>query len=191
MDDQATETKRARVRRLLIEPLEALGFRRGAKMTPDVFKKKMGRLLDDLAYLSDDSLAVLYEAVHTKGQGRNRDVWPQWATFYGFAELIEPRPVAELPALLRWFRSVEGPKALHAGTLVETWQYFQRYKRPPKIAAGQINAAAVANQSRAIRIREREQRGSAQPDDVLWLRWYERRLAYCEAIVRGDDLGAA
>lgn len=191
MSDGAAENKRARVRRILIEPLEALGFRRNAKIPADVFKTKMANMIDQLVYLSDDSLSALFEMVKSKGQGAGRNLWPEPSMFLSFAELVQPRPIEELPGLLRWFRSVAGQKALSAGTLVETWQYFHRHKRPPQLAGGQLQSDANRNHSRCQRTRERMVRGTANADDVDFLKRYEARLAYCQAIVEGDDLDGA
>ncbi|KPU83607.1 hypothetical protein JI58_08300 [Marinosulfonomonas sp. PRT-SC04] len=187
MGSEVEESKRGRVRRLLIEPLEALGFRRNAKVPADVFKTKMASMIDSLIYMSDQNLAVMFDMLKSKGEGRNRDVWPSAATICGLAELVQPRPVQELPNLLSWFQSVEGPKCLAAGTLVETWAYFQQNKRPPFNAGRHIAEEATRNQSLAQRIRERAAKSRASDDDVSWLGRYEKRLAYCEAIVRGGD----
>lgn len=184
---EVAENKRARVRRLLIEPLEALGMRRGAKMPADVFKTKMNSMIDALTYMSDQRLAVLFEMLKTKGEGRSHDLWPSPATILGIAEFVQPRPIQELPNLLSWFRSVEGPKCLEAGTLVETWQYFQRNKRPPIHAKQQIEVSAKRHQHRCQLTRERMGRGTADPDDIRWLQRYEQRQAYCRTIVLGDD----
>jgi len=191
MNDEVAENKRARVRRLLIEPLEVLGFRRNAKMPADAFKAKMANMIDQLVYMSDDSLGTMLEMVQSKGQGANRDIWPAPATFLSFAELIEPRPVEELSGLLRWFRSVEGPRAMEAGTLVETWSYFHKHKRPPKFVDRELQARANSNRNRCQLTKERMARDRADSHDVRWMQSYEARLAYCEAIVRGDDLEGA
>lgn len=190
MGCEVEESKRGRVRRLLIEPLDALGFKRAAKVPDDVFKTKMDRMIDSLTYMSDRNFAVMFDMLKSKGEGRGRDVWPSAATIYGIAELVQPRPISELPSLLSWFQSVEGPKCRDAGTLPETWKYFQIFKRPPSPSAvRRIAKDATRNQSRVSRIRERMDRdgGKVSDDDVSWLRRYEKRLAYCEAIVLVGD----
>lgn len=191
MSEEAAKNKRARVRLLLIEPLEALGFRRNAKMPVEAFKTQMVNMIDQLVYMTDDSLEVMFGMLKSKGQGANRDIWPSPATFTGYAELVEPRPIEELPGLLRWFRSIEGPKALEAGTLVETWVYFHKHKRPPKFVERQLQVDAAKHSSRCQLVRERMGRGTAKAEDINFLKRYESRRAYCEAIVRGDDLEGA
>lgn len=185
------ESKRGRVRRLLFEPLEEMGFRKNGMVKAEDHKSKMDRLADNLAYMSDQSLGALCEMLRSKGQGRDRMFWPVPATIYGLAELVEPTPIEELPNLLSWFRSVEGPKAMKAGTLVETWIYFHKFKRPPQAAHAQIARDAADHQRKCERVRDRGASGRASAEELHWLDRYEKRLAYCEAIVLGKTEGKA
>lgn len=180
------ESKRARVRRLLIDPLDAIGFRVNAGITLDKHRQTIDRLCDDLAYMSDHGLTALRDMLRPKGGGAKRDRWPVPATVYGYAELVEPRPLEELPGLLRWFRSVEGPRAKAAGVLVETWSYFHRTKRPPVYAARELAKRAADNSSRLELIDERAGLGRASEEDIDWARRYRARLIYCEALVAQD-----
>ena len=191
MSGENQESKRGRVRRILFEPLEEMGFRKNGTVKADDHKSKMDRLADNLAYMSDQSLGVLCEMLRSKGQGRDRMFWPLPATIYGLAELVEPTPLEELPNLLSWFRSIEGPKALKAGTLVETWAYFHKYKRPPQMAGMQIQRDADDHARKCERVRDRAARGVADPAELHWLDRYEKRLAYCRAIVLGTAEGEA
>lgn len=181
------ESKRGRIRRLLFDPLEADGFRKSGKVTAERHSVAMARLADDLAYMGDHGLATLRQMLRTKGQGRARDIWPSVATVIGFAEAIQPRPTEELPGLLRWFASVEGPKALHDGTLVETWSYFHRHKRPPIKAKLEIARRSEHNRHKLELFRERMERGSISDEDADWVRRYEAKLAYCRGLVLGDQ----
>jgi hypothetical protein len=183
------EGRLARVRRLLIDPLEGLGFRRKAGVGLDDHRAVMDRLAENVAYLSDDSLRALGEMLRTKGEGAQRNIWPAPATVYALAELIQRRPIEELPGCLRWFRSVEGPRAKAAGTLVETWQFFHRHKRPPLHMGRELAAQAADNRRRLTVTDERAAVGRAAPEDVEWCAWYRRQLAHCEALVAGS--GAA
>jgi len=182
------ESKRGRVRRFFVDPMLALGFRKAGGVTAEKHAAALAGLCDNLAYMPDDRLGALLEMVRTKGAGPNRDIWPSAAVVLNFAELIVPRPLEELPSLLRWFRSVEGPRALHDQTLVETFVYFRRYKRPPVMAQLQITQEAADNRRKLELLADREARGVASADDVQWLAWYRGRLAYCTAIVTGADV---
>lgn len=186
------ESKRGRVRRLLIEPLTELGFRKSGKVTADRHKANIASLADELAYMSDDSLTSLYAMLRTKGQGGQRDIWPSTATMVGFAELVQERPLEELPGLVRWFASVEGPKALHDGTLVETWLYFHKHKKPPFSAQHIIREKADANRRKLALYRDRAKRNVADESELDWVRRYEARLTYCTDLVQGktsEDAG--
>lgn len=179
--------KRARVRAFLIDPLEAIGFRRKANTTIAEHQAAMDSLADNVAYLSDAGLRALCEMLRTKGEGTSRNIWPSSATVYALAELIERRPIEELPGCLRWFRSIEGPRALAAGTLVETWSYFHRMKRPPVHQARELAERAANNRRRLQVIAERAAAGVATAEELNWAKGYRDRLAYCEALVRGQD----
>lgn len=140
-------------------------------------------MIDALTYMSDHSLNALFDMLKSKGQGRVRDIWPSRATILGYAELIEPRLIEELPSLIHWFRSVEGPKALRDGTLVETWQYFQNHKRPPVSARRQIEENAKDHARKLELYRERIQRATVIAEERDWVDRYEKRLAYCKALL--------
>jgi hypothetical protein len=185
------ESKRDRVRRLFTSRLDDLGFRRHGNVKVADHGLNMVKLIDALTYMSDHSMNVLYDMLKSKGQGRDRDIWPSRATILGYAELVEPRAIEELPSLIRWFRSVEGPKAQRDGTLVETWMYFQTHKVPPVRARRQIVDNAKKNAHKLELYRERVQRDKATPDEQHWIERYEKRLAYCKALLPDDAQGNA
>lgn len=186
-EDHKTESRRGRVRRLLIEPLELAGFRKSAKVTAERHKVVLASLADDLSYMSDESIDVLRQMLLPHGQGRDHDIWPSKATITGIAERVEPRPVEELPGLIRWFRSVEGPRARREGTLVETWAWFHRNKRPPIGVERSLRERAGENRRKLDLYRDRMRRGVAKADETDWVRRYEDRLAYCEGLVVGGN----
>ena len=76
------------------------------------------------------------------------------------------------------------------GELVETWQYFERRKRPPLDAGARamVREAAAQAKRRLEIIAEREALDlSVRPDDLQWRAWYrdlEARLADLVAEVR-------
>lgn len=179
-----TETKRDRVRRLLLDPL---GFRwpRGADEAEG--RRKLDGIADELAYMDDDRLAALRDLLRGKGEGVARCFWPERATFIGFAELVQPRPIEDLPALLSWFGSVEGPRAIEDGTLVETFEYIRDRKVPPahEKAAAMIRARATENARRLQLVDDRIRQDLPPRDgEPEWARGYRARRAWCEEIVR-------
>lgn len=182
-DAEAKESKRGRVRRLLQEPLVEYGFRRSKLIPKSAFETAMAAMMDDLTYMSDDGLEVLRCMLVSKGRGKNRDIWPSRATITGLAELVQPRPVAEIPALLRWFRSVEGPKAQDEGILVETYEYFQKFKRPPVEGLRAIRDRAAENRRNMDLALDRLRRGVEREGDEHFVQTYQDRLDYCQRIV--------
>lgn len=185
------ETGRDRVRRLL---LDQLGFRHPRGTDDDAARRFLDRLADELGYMADDRLAVLRDMMRTHGQGSARNQWPDHASFIGWAEVVQPRPLEDLPALLRWFGSVEGPRAIAEGTLVETWEYIRMRKVPPVTQqARQLVAERAAESNRRIAIlAERRAAGmSVNPADDEWGRWYLARRAACEEIVARERAARA
>ncbi|MGZ9811551.1 hypothetical protein ACXN5S_13890 [Pseudoroseicyclus sp. H15] len=181
-----TESNRDRVRRLLYAPL---GFRTKRGEDAEAHGRLLDGLADDLAYLSDDDLKTLRRMVEVHGDGAKRDIWPSMATFRGLAQIVRPRPLAELPALRSWFASVEGPRARAAGTLVETAQFFERKRVPPYKPGDRqlILERAQENGRRLALIEEREAGGwSLTDDDVAWARAYKAQRAWAEALI--DEL---
>lgn len=125
------ETKRDRVRRLLIHPLEEDGFRKRKAKPDEMHHAFLNRIADNLAYMSDANLRLLQRMLVTKGEGSQKNFWPDYVTIVGWAEEIEPSPLAEDPVILSWFRSKAGPLAMEADCHVETYDFICRKKRPP------------------------------------------------------------
>ena len=121
------------------------------------------------------------------GQGAAKNFYPDRATFLGFAHLVAPRPLTDDPKLLGWFASVEGPKMIAEGTLVETWSFFERHRRPPfddrsrRLVAEQ----AAENKRRVLLIDERVDRGvEVDPEDRAFvLRYRARQVELGELVV--------
>jgi hypothetical protein len=183
------ETKRGRVRRLLLDPL---GFRFPRGTDPEEAKARLNRIADDLAYLDDRELGVLRECLQSKGEGSAKCFWPDFGTFRGFAEALRPRPLEELPEMRSWFGSVEGPRARQAGTLVETWLFIEAKKRPPYLPADRdAIARKAAEHQRRLRITaDRKARGVFDParfpqdrDDAAFEEWHRARRAYLDEVV--------
>jgi len=135
----------------------------------------------------DEKLEVLARMLAPHGQGAAKNFYPDRATFLGFAHLVAPRPLTDDPKLLGWFASVEGPKMIAEGTLVETWSFFERHRRPPfddrsrRLVAEQ----AAENKRRVLLIDERVDRGvEVDPEDRAFvLRYRARQVELGELVV--------
>ena len=188
-----TETKRDRVRRLLIDPLTAWGFRKPGNVTEAKHAKFLVDLADGLAYLSDDQLVTLREFLKTKGEGKDRRGWPRMATITPLAEAVAPRPLEEIPVIASWFGSARGPQALAEGTLVAEFQFLSALKRPPLHDGDwrRIRERATEHDS-SKRVREdRVRRGVADDDDRQWLAWDAQLEARAMALLPVTKEGAA
>ena len=190
MTEQKKETKRDRVRRLLIHPLvdpiTGLGMRRNKQiMDQDRFKATLDRLCDELGYMSDLGLQTLYGFLKTKGEGRNRDILPPRATILGYAELVEDCPIERIPAMASWFGSVEGPKAQTEGTLVETYRFIRKFKRPPNgpNAQQRIHAKAKENRSALEHANGMIARGRDIDEHQAFIAAYDADLAAATALL--------
>ncbi|QFT81176.1 hypothetical protein FIU89_11200 [Roseovarius sp. THAF27] len=183
------EGKRARVRRLLIHPLAADGFRKRVKTSDEDHRNFLDRVADSLAYMTDDGLRALRRSLATKGDGSSRDFWPSYACIIGLAEAFEPRPLEHAPELLRWFASRAGPAALEAGRHVAEYEFWKKHKRPPVMPGDKARVAEVAAKwnDKAERIRDViRRRGRANfDDDLQWLDWYEKTWTDVEALIDG------
>lgn len=192
-DTDQTESKRDRVRRLLLDPLADHGFRFKRGVTDDDAKSKLAQIADDLAYMSDAGLKAMFQSMRLKGEGSSRDFWPSRAAFLGLAEALEKSPLEEAPALLRWFASVEGPKALQAKTHLAQYLFWSKNKRPPVSVHDWRSVREHADQmaDRAMRVQDKLDRGVAPyPDDEAWHRRYldldSRVRGYVQDQVKGD-----
>ena len=186
MDGDTVETKRDRVRRLLLNPLKADGFRFAKGVKAEEAQTRRDRMADDLAYLNDDGLIALRISLRTKGEGSARCFWPMPATVLGLAESFQRRPLDELPQLLRWFASAAGGAALLGDRLVAEYWFWTMHKRPPvKPMDKKIVADKAADWRRRVELAEdRIQRGRTIPDDdVQWLEWYRGKVTYVEGLV--------
>ncbi|APX23180.1 hypothetical protein [Salipiger profundus] len=181
------ESKRDRVRRLLIEPLSAWGFRKPSNVSEEKHAKFLVDLADGLSYLGDDQLETLREFLRTKGEGKDRRGWPRMATITPLAEAIAPRPLEEIPVIASWFGSARGPQALEEGTLVAEFQFVSGLKRPPLHEGDwrRIRERAAEHDSNRRVRGDRVRRGVADQDDRQWLAWYAQLEARALALLPG------
>jgi len=188
---QAAESNRDRVRRLVFGPC---GFRADKRADPAEHARWLDALADELAYLTDQNLNVLASILQTKGQGSARNVWPDLATVRGYAEVIQRRPLDQLPALRRWWASVEGPKMIADGSLVASWEWFQDRKAPPVTdqARKLVAERAWEHRRRVAVVRDKQKAGfMVSADDVAWVRWFEDLEAQLTRMVEEERAGKA
>lgn len=184
------ETKRDRVRRLVIAPMQEAGFRFRHGTDAEKAQAALDRMADALGYMSDAGLEDLRACLMTKGEGAQRCFWPAHATVLGFAEMRERRPLEEVPELLRWFRSEAGPKAAAAGRLVAEYLFWKDRKHPPVSPQARKYVSDRAHEmARRLQIlAEREASGRLVDAEELAFRdWYNRLEARVTALLPGQD----
>ncbi|MBT9386969.1 hypothetical protein KM176_24225 [Pseudooceanicola sp. CBS1P-1] len=187
MDGQTQpETKRDRVRRLLLAPLAEMGFRFPKGTAPEEGQKRLDRIADELGYLDEANLVRLRESLRDKGEGSARRFWPAHATFVAYAQLAQPRPLHELPGIASWFASVAGQEALAAGRLVAEYRFWLRHHRPPM---NDVERRRLAEQSRdaadrLARLRDKQGRGwRLDAADLAWLDAHQRDDARARTLI--------
>ena len=175
MTEQATaESKRGRVRRLVIEPLEAWGMRRRparprgetraeAEVRSELAHKAfLDRVCDDLGHMSDEQLAQMKGWLQVSGVGDKRNFWPDFVTISGTAHSFCPRPVEDLPELKSWFGSRKGEEMQsRPPLLVAHLRFIQKFRHPPTKMADVQRAQKKANLleaewQRAVQMRDRD-----------------------------------
>lgn len=192
------ESKRARVRRIVFEPLERDGLRPNPKVRAlkeeGAHRAWLDRLADDMGHMGDESLEALHDTIryNTVGDGKTsgrrrsaRGCWPSRIDILDWANAIEKFPMDKVPGLKGWFASVEGPKALENDMALETFDWIRRHKRPPfRYRDKQSIREAATDRRREIDLaRERLKRGPDAACEALVQR-YDYRLNNVRAIIR-------
>jgi len=116
MDEQAQKAGEARVRELLIEPLQRLGLTRPASMKQAVFDDMQHEICKRLAYMTADGLGALAEDMAGRGGGKERDRFPLAVRVLERALVIEKPPGNDAGPLVRKvFAGGTGERALRDG----------------------------------------------------------------------------
>lgn len=184
------EPRRAAVRRLVLQRLDAAGMRRPRTLDEAGFAEMRRRLVAHLDYLPDAALVTLADLLIRMAGGRDHNLWPDEATVRGRAEALLPAPVERAPIITSWLRSVEGPRAREGGYLTELYRALLRSPQPPG-AYGTARIVAEAEENRRWRahLRDRAAEGSASAADHAWLAAYAADEARALQLV--DDGAAA
>ena len=196
MTDEQTmtaETKRDRVRRLLIAPLTEWGFRKPGDVREEKHAKFLTNLADSMAYMTDVQLEQLRDFLKTRGEGKDRRGWPRMATIVPFAEQVAPRPLEEHPTICSWFGSARGRQALAEGTLVSEFLFLTKFKRPPLTDGDWMRVRGRAQEldsERRVKA-DRRRRGVASQDDLEFLAWMDGIEARAMALLPEQGRGAA
>ena len=196
MTDHVTEPREGRdalqgkeaVRVLLIQRLLDAGFVRPRGVTAEAFERQQKHLADRLAYLSAENLETLAEVL--MGKPAKGYVWPAELLVMQYAAGLQAPPPMQSRIVTSWLASVEGPKAVLRGDLVELYRYVRRHHAPPQggYAASKIAEEARDNARRRIIVAERMRDGVASEEDRRWLRdWQADQEAALALVTAGQE----
>lgn len=176
------------VREVLVGRIEDAGLTRPRGLSVERFTEMKGRLAQHLAYMDRANLETLAEVVIDHAGGKSKTECPAEVVIRQLAHALQPQPFEEKRIVRSWLASVEGPQAEAGGYLVELFRFLRRAGRPPMAYdMQQLREEARQNNRTVVMIRERIERGTAQPADCDWLSAY---LADQQAARRIVDRGA-
>lgn len=195
MTDQVTAPRESReplqgkeaVRVLLIERLQDAGFVRPRGVTAEVFERQQKHLAERLAYMSAENLMTLAEVLI--GKPAKGYAWPPELLVTQYASGLQTPPPMQSRVVTSWLASIEGPKAVLRGDLVELYRYVRRHQAPPQgtYAASKIAEEARDNARRRTIVQERMRDGVASDEDRRWLRDWEADQEAAQALVRAGQ----
>ncbi len=172
MEGEALKEGKARVRRVLIDPLIGRGMSRG-RMTLAEEAEFLSRLEARLAYMAEDKLAALAETVAAYAGGKAKDRWPAEVSICNWARALQVPPAGASRLVRSMLQSAAGETAEAGGYLAELMLYLKKFGAPPNdFGYAQIRQRADDNRSRVVRIRREQANGGASPADLEWMRGY-------------------
>jgi hypothetical protein len=127
------ESREARVRRVLIGPLEARGLRRRKRATAAEHAAFLERLVRRLAYLGEDHLLTLAGVIERNAGGPDRAEWPAEVSIVNWAAGLEVPPDEDERLVPSYLRSAAGRAAWEEGpeVAVALRAHLRRWHRPP------------------------------------------------------------
>lgn len=175
------------VKALLIERLLDAGFARPRGVSVDAFARQQKHLAERLAYMSPENLMTLADVLI--GKPVKGHAWPSELMVMQFAAGLQAPPPMQSRIVTSWLASIEGPKAVLRGDLVEIYRYVRRQHAPPQgaYAASRIAEEARDNNRRRIIVQERIRDGVASDEDRRWLREWEADHSAAMALVRAGQ----
>lgn len=176
---------KARVKALLIEPLDLAGLCRPRGVTQDTHRARLAQLAERLSYMTPDNLGTLRDVIqiHAASPGGG-GAWPSPVVVEAWAQGLQPRPPRESDIIRSWLASVEGPPALAAGHHVQLFRFLRRRMLPPSdYDKRMIREQAERDRRHAAVCDERVRNGTARGDERDWLEAYARDDATVREII--------
>lgn len=190
--EHCEETKRDRVRRLLINPLTATGMRKQSRMKEPEFAEMLIRLADKLSYLPDLTLEGLVAWCTKNARGKERNQWPDEVAIVSQAMSLQPPPARSCPYVVSVLRSKAGDRAAEMGYLTELYMAARNYGPPfSKLNLQRIAREAQANLAELEKVQSSVTRGVATLERQQWLNWYLRHQSEALEIRSAKEGNAA
>ncbi|MGH1447420.1 MAG: hypothetical protein ACRBBO_15405 [Cognatishimia sp.] len=185
--ERCEETKRDRVRRLLINPLEASGMRKQTRMKEPDYSEMLIRLADKLSYLPDLMLEGLVTWCTRHAKGKERNQWPDEVAILSQAMSLQPPPPRSCPYVVSVLRSQAGDRAEMMGYLTELFMAAKKYGPPfSKMNLDRLAREAQENSAEVAKVQDAIRRGVALNERRQWLDWYLRHQSDALAIRASD-----
>ncbi|WP_147232835.1 hypothetical protein [Phaeobacter gallaeciensis] len=188
---QPIESGRARVRRVLIEPLEIGGMVRARGVSLTDHQAMLVRLQDKLAYLSEHQLRGMAEFAVFAAKGKAGNVWPDEVLLCRWAYRTQPPPPRKSDYVSSLMCSRAGQVAREAGYHVELFLMARRFGPPPTRYDQRIlQREATENRDKRALVTKQIETGNAFQSDIDWLGWFQRQEGECLAIMDEQEQGA-
>lgn len=182
MEGQREESRQARVKRLLIEPLNEGGMGRKRGVSIANHDAAMGKAIKRLAYMSENGLKGL--ATYLIRIAGKQNVWPALNVILNAAWAIEVPPPRDNDYVLSVMKSRAGEAALDGGYALELFYAAKTLGPPPsRYQVVQLIQKAENNRHRVKVIAEKIATDRASAEDRRWLEGYHALLAQAEAMV--------
>jgi len=186
--ERCEETKRDRVRRLLINPLEATGMRKQARMKEADHAEMLVRLADRIAYLPDLHLKGLVVWCTRNAKGKEGNQWPDEVSIIRQAMFLQSPPPRSCSYVVSVLRSQAGRNARVMGYLTELYMAASKYGPPfSKLSLERLADQARENTKEVGRVQRAIDRGDATQDRRQWLSWYLRHQSEALSIINADE----
>lgn len=166
---------RARVRAVLLDPIDAAGAKRHGRATLAEHHAMKERLADTFAHMPDTALEGLRDLIFRHLGGKDGLQWPPEAWLRKSALRLCPKPPRANPYVKTLMASAMGQRAIENGYGAELLSLAIKLGPPPsKYDLAKLARQAQDARREAERIQRLSQDGRALPDDLDWLDSYQR-----------------
>ncbi len=169
---------RARVRHVLMEPLERAGLERRGRMTVADHEAMKERLVAEFAHMQEATLQAVRDLVFRHADGKRGLSWPPEALLRKWGLKLQPKPPRKNPYVATLLASAMGQRALQGGYLTELFFVALQLGPPPtRYDVSRMQAKARDAARDIARIDQLQKEGRASPEDLEWVERYRRGQA--------------